>query len=113
MDARTLTLERLVKATRAYYADHGHGCGCAACRELRAAIIQAEGVLMDEAERDRTPFKVGDRVIKCTGDYRLEGRVVGVAFTSAGVTRYIVEHVPSAPGLLHIYSEVNLSLLGD
>jgi hypothetical protein len=53
-------------------------------------------------------FQVGDRVEKHTGDYHLEGVVVGHAVTLSGKVRYVVEHHPLAPGMLHIYSAQNL-----
>lgn len=56
-------------------------------------------------------FKIGDKVQKCTGDYHLEGVVVAVFRTMAGKERYVVEHAPVAPGMLHIYSAQNLRKL--
>lgn len=56
-------------------------------------------------------FEVGDKVQKCTGDYHLEGVVVAVFRTMAGKERYVVEHAPVAPGMLHIYSAQNLRKL--
>ena len=50
-------------------------------------------------------FEIGDKVLKYTGDYQLEGEVRSVFTTSTGKTRYVVEH---KPGFLHIYSESNL-----
>lgn len=50
-------------------------------------------------------FQRGEVVKKVTGDYHLEGVVVGHAVTTAGKVRYVVEHTP---GFLHIYSEANL-----
>lgn len=58
-------------------------------------------------------FNVGDKVLKCTGDYHLEGVVVSVFQTLEGKVRYVVEHQPFAPGLLHIYGETNLRLQAD
>jgi hypothetical protein len=56
-------------------------------------------------------FKIGDRVEKCSGDYHLEGVVVAVFRTLAGKDRYVVEHTPLAPGMLHIYGPTNLRRL--
>jgi hypothetical protein len=53
-------------------------------------------------------MKVGDKVLKYTGDYQLEGEVRAVFTTKAGKVRYVVEH---HPGFLHIYSEANLKLV--
>ena len=53
-------------------------------------------------------FNIGDKVEKYTGDYQLEGVVVSVFQTTAGKTRYVVEH---DPGFLHIYGEANLRML--
>ncbi|ODT85309.1 MAG: hypothetical protein ABS69_00950 [Nitrosomonadales bacterium SCN 54-20] len=53
-------------------------------------------------------FQVGDKVEKHTGDYKIEGVVAGHAVTLKGNVRYVVEHHPVAPGLLHIYSAANL-----
>jgi hypothetical protein len=56
-------------------------------------------------------FKVGDPVEKCSGDYHLEGVVVAAFVTLAGKERYVVEHTPLAPGMLHIYGPGNLRKL--
>ncbi len=58
-------------------------------------------------------FNIGDKVLKCTGDYHLEGVVVAVFQTLKGGVRYVVEHQPLAPGLLHIYGEANLCLQAE
>lgn len=50
-------------------------------------------------------FKLGQRVEKFTGDYKLEGVVVSVFLTLADRERYVVEH---EPGFLHIYGPNNL-----
>lgn len=50
-------------------------------------------------------YQIRDRVEKYTGDYQLEGIVVGHVVTTKGKKRYVVEHTP---GFLHIYSEENL-----
>ena len=57
-------------------------------------------------------FSIGDKVKKVSGDYVLEGVVVAVFFTLAGRLRYVVEHTPAAPGLLHIYAHSNLMKVG-
>lgn len=53
-------------------------------------------------------FKIGDRVRKSYGDYHIGGEIRAVFTTSAGKLRYVVDHVPAVPGLLHIYSESQL-----
>lgn len=53
-------------------------------------------------------FKIGDKVEKCTGDYHLTGVVVAAFTTLSGKERFVVEHSPIAPGMLHIYSTQNL-----
>lgn len=53
-------------------------------------------------------FEIGDKVQKCTGDYHLEGVVVAAFRTADGHERYVVEHRPLVPGLLHIYGPTNL-----
>lgn len=54
-------------------------------------------------------FQVGDKVTKCTGDYRIGGEVRAVFTTTAGATRYVVEHKAEGGGsFLHIYSAINL-----
>ncbi len=58
-------------------------------------------------------FQVGDWVEKFTGDYKLTGVIVGHAITTAGQIRYVVEHQPLAPGMLHIYSAKNIRLIGQ
>lgn len=56
-------------------------------------------------------FEIGDRVEKCTGDYNLEGVIVAAFTTLSGKERYVVEHQPLAPGMLHIYGPNNLRKL--
>jgi len=53
-------------------------------------------------------YNIGDRVLKYTGDYQLEGEVRGILHTKSGKTRYVVEH---DMGILHIYSNSNLKLV--
>ncbi|NIJ40402.1 hypothetical protein FHS78_000672 [Parvibaculum indicum] len=61
---------------------------------------------MTDERRELEPcFSIGDLVEKFTGDYQLEGEVRGVLTTTAGKTRYVVEH---AGGMLHIYGPSNL-----
>lgn len=50
-------------------------------------------------------MKVGDVVLKYTGDYQLEGEIRSIFTTKQGKVRYVVEH---KPGFLHIYSESNI-----
>lgn len=56
-------------------------------------------------------FKLRQRVRKTSGDYHLDGVVVSIFTTLSGKRRYVVEHDPLAPGLLHIYSENNLEAI--
>lgn len=56
----------------------------------------------------RFTFQLGERVTKITGYYRLRGIVVARFLTVKGDIRYVVEHRPDAPGLLHIYGGANL-----
>jgi len=52
-------------------------------------------------------FKVGDRVVKVTGDYSIIGTIIAAFKTLCGNERYVLEaEVP--PGLLHIYGPNNL-----
>lgn len=83
----------------------------------KTAVAHFERIL-DEASRTQDlgtsdlPLKPGDVVRKCTGDYHLEGIIVAGFKTIKGAERYVVEHQPLAPGLLHIYSLTNLEKLG-
>jgi len=54
------------------------------------------------------PYAVGDRVVKTSGDYSLSGEVRAAFTTKAGKVRFVVDHGPVAPGLLHIYGPTNL-----
>ena len=58
-------------------------------------------------------FAVGCRVEKHGGAYQLTGTIVAAFHTLAGEERYVVEHAPAAPGLLHIYGPQNLRLLEE
>ncbi len=55
-------------------------------------------------------MNIGDKVIKYTGDYHLEGEIRAVFTTKADKVRYVVEHVP---GFLHIYSVSNIRLIEE
>lgn len=56
-------------------------------------------------------FRPGDEVEKYTGDYKLAGVVVAAFLTIDRRPRYVVEHRPLAPGMLHIYGPSNLRKL--
>ena len=54
-------------------------------------------------------FKVGDRVLKVTGDYRIYGEVRAVFTKKNNETRIVVEHNAEGGGsFLHIYNPNNL-----
>ena len=53
-------------------------------------------------------YKVGDKVRKISGDYQMDGVVIGTMTTTRGKERYAVEHEPY--GIIHIYNEGNLEL---
>lgn len=56
-------------------------------------------------------FKIGDKVIKVTGDYRIGGEVRSVFTMANGAVRYVVEHKAEGGGsFLHIYAAHNLEL---
>ncbi len=55
-------------------------------------------------------FNIGDKVLKYTGDYQLEGEIRAIFTTKAYKVRYVVEH---KPGFLHIYSEANIKIIND
>ena len=55
-------------------------------------------------------FKTGDSVHKVGGDYTFEGIIVSAFPKLSGQIRYVVE---DDRGILHIYSEKNLSLSQD
>lgn len=52
-------------------------------------------------------FRAGDRVRKCRGDYRHDGRVVCSGATSVGTTLYLVEF-DLIPGMCHVYQASQL-----
>lgn len=54
----------------------------------------------------KAEYKVGQPVRKVSGDYHLDGTVVGKAVTAAGKERIVVEH---GNGMLHIYAPANLA----
>lgn len=54
----------------------------------------------------------GTRVKKVTGDYQIEGTVVGHAEMLNGKLRYVVEHEATGGGsFLHIYADANLRVI--
>jgi hypothetical protein len=53
-------------------------------------------------------FSLNQAVEKYSGAYILPGIVLAAFYTLAGDERYVVEHAPVAPGLLHIYGPHNL-----
>lgn len=57
-----------------------------------------------------SPFSIGERVQKVTGDYHPVGIVAGFAITTKGQTRIVVEHDCGGP-FLHIYAPSNLKSL--
>jgi hypothetical protein len=54
-------------------------------------------------------FRVGDPVSKVGGDYRFDGVVVAAFPKRSGAIRYVVE---DDRGVLHIYADGNLHLMG-
>ncbi len=59
-----------------------------------------------------TEFKVGDKVEKVTGEYRIKGEVRAVFTKKDGVTRLVVEHEAEGGGsFLHVYGSTNLQLI--
>lgn len=50
-------------------------------------------------------FNIGDKVLKHSGDYQLEGEIRAIFTTTTGKIRYVVEHFP---GFCHIYSAHNI-----
>lgn len=58
-------------------------------------------------------FEIGDKVEKLKG-YKLPGVIVSKFYTLSGKIRYVVEcQVPEVAGLLHIYSDKDLSIRMD
>ena len=53
-------------------------------------------------------FAIGQRVEKVGGSYQLSGEIAARWLTDKGEPRYVVNHKPIAPGLLHIYGEAQL-----
>jgi hypothetical protein len=53
-------------------------------------------------------FRVGDRVLKDSGDYRYEGEVVAVFTKRSGAVRLVVEN---DDGMLFIFNESQLKLV--
>jgi hypothetical protein len=77
------------------------------CRSIaRTAIAQIDLLRGSNAAR----FRIGERVEKHTGDYRVKGEVRGV-FRAApdSPTRYVVAHRAEGGGTFcHIYADANL-----
>ena len=55
---------------------------------------------------DEPVFKVGDYVVKTSGDYIFAGHVVAAFPKISGQWRYVVEN---ADGVLHIFSDKQLT----
>lgn len=80
--------------------------------ELKAKVAKlAKENLINTGPLPYFNFEVHDRVEKYTGAYKLEGVVVARFLTIDGEKRYVVEHRPLAPGMLHIYGPNNLRLM--
>lgn len=62
---------------------------------------------------DKDVYDYGDKVLKATGDYRIEGFVVAAFYTYwLRNLRYVVEHRAEGGGsFLHTYAHKNLVLL--
>lgn len=58
-------------------------------------------------------MKVGDKVLKYTGDYQWRGVVVSRFKTPDNKTRFVVAHKAGKGYVLHIYSEANLKKVSD
>lgn len=54
---------------------------------------------------EQMTFRIGDKVIKDSGDYTFEGVVVSAFYKLGGQPRFVVE---DDRGILHIYSAGNL-----
>lgn len=74
--------------------------------EARTRINQ---VLDDLLRPPPYAFAIGQRVKKVKGSYRLSGEIVARWRTDDNQPRYVVDHKPAAPGLLHIYNEKQLA----
>jgi hypothetical protein len=59
--------------------------------------------------RELFKFQIGATVLKYRGSYKLSGTIKAHFFTSGGAPRYVVDHEPTVPGLLHIYNEDQLT----
>ena len=94
------------------YENHGwictHGAGCVE----RAANMRINFAGSPEPRGLPTPdpfkFAIGQRVEKFGGSYQLSGEIAARWLTDKGEPRYVVNHKPIAPGLLHIYGEAQL-----
>ena len=54
-------------------------------------------------------ISIGEKVLKYTGDYQIEGTVVGIFSMLNGAVRYVVEHEAKPHGsFCHIYSVKNI-----
>lgn len=47
---------------------------------------------------------VGDTVEKCMDPYKIQGVLLSIFRTIDGLFQYVVEHAPSAPGVISIYN---------
>lgn len=57
-------------------------------------------------------FHIGDHVVKTSGMHLFPGVVVAAFLTQTKQQRYVVEcTAPDCPGILHIFSDDNLSKL--
>lgn len=58
-------------------------------------------------------YRVGDRVLKHSGDYQLEGKIVAKFENRKGRKRYVVEHPIADGAFYHIYAPENIRLIGE
>jgi hypothetical protein len=79
--------------------------------DLAAAIRDLQSQLAALQARVDMKFQPGDFVLKTGGSYELDGQVMVGFLTAKRDPRYVVDHFPMAPGLLHIYNESQLRAL--
>lgn len=87
-------------------------CGACIAGTSDSDHLDSDGKCTYIATAPISQFRIGDNVVKVTGDYRISGTVRAVFTMTNGAIRLVVEHKAEGGGsFLHIYGKANLEHL--